>query len=316
MVERRRRLIAEGLLATVTIFWGATFPVVKDAVREIPVLSFLWVRFLVSSLLLALLAGKSIATLGKKGFSRGIFLGVLLFLSYLFQTLGLERTSAANAGFLTGLNIVLVPLLSGPILKKSPGTGSLIGVLFAVAGLFLITWHWPWRLEQGDLLVVICSVFVALHILGLDALTEGYDGRALAFVQIATMAVLALLSSLAFEPVTFPRQFSPGLVTAILVTAVFATVYAFWVQTSFQRWTTPTRAALIYVLEPVFAAIFAYFLAGETMGLLGWIGGGLILAGMVMAELWPSIIGRKEGKVISPSPDGGLVATPGNAEED
>jgi drug/metabolite transporter (DMT)-like permease len=306
MANRKRRLIAEGLLASVTIFWGATFPIVKDAVTEVPVLSFLWVRFALSSVLLALLAGRSLGTLGRKGYQRGVFLGVLLFLSYLFQTLGLERTSAANCGFLTGLNIVWVPLLSGPLLKKHPGPGSKIGVAAALIGLFLLTWHTPWRLEPGDALVVVCSVFVALHILGLDALTAGYDGRALAFVQIATMAVLALASSLVFDPVTWPRTFSPGLIRAILICAVFATVYAFWIQTTFQRWTTPTRAALIYILEPVFAALFAYYLSDERLGTLGWVGGGFILLGMVAAELWP---GPNAEGAFPPSPDGALMAT-------
>lgn len=302
-IDRKKRLLAEGLLATVTIFWGATFPVVKNAVTEVPVLSFLWVRFALSAFLLLLIAGRSTLTLGKKGTGRGILLGVLLFLSYLFQTLGLERTSAGNAAFLTGLNIVLVPLLSGPLLGKHPGRGSLVGVFFAVVGLFLITWHWPWKVETGDMLVIICSLFVALHILGLDGLTGGYDGRAMAFVQIATMAVLAFLGSLVFDEVTWPRSFSPELVNAIVITAVFATVYAFWVQTTFQRWTTPTRAALIYVLEPVFGAIFAYLISGEKMTLTGWLGGGLIIVGMISAELLP---GEKRDSGLPPVPEGGL----------
>ncbi len=296
--------MAEGLLASVTIFWGATFPVVKDAVAEAPVLSFLWIRFALSAFLLMLIAGRSTLKLGKKGVARGVFLGVLLFLSYLFQTLGLERTSAGNTAFLTGLNIVWVPLLSGPILKKPPGKNSVIGVAFALAGLFLITWHWPWRIETGDALVVICSVFVALHILGLDGLTEGYDGRALAFVQIATMAVLAFIGSCIFDKSAVPASFSTSLVWAIVITAVFATVYAFWVQTTFQRRTTPTRAALIYILEPVFGALFAWVLSGEKLGTLGWLGGGLILAGMLAAELWP----KGRGKALPPSPDGDLFA--------
>ncbi len=287
MTEKKRRLIAEGLLASVTLFWGATFPLVKEAISEVPPLCFLWVRFALAAALLALIAGRSILTLGRRGWARGVFLGLLLFFSFLFQTLGLQWTTATNCAFLTGLNVVWVPLLSGPILKKKPAPGSLVGVVLAVAGLFLLTWHSPWRIAPGDLLVVICSIFVVLHILGLDSLTAGYDGRALAFVQILTMAAAALLGSLLFEPISWPRTFTPSLVGAIVICAVFATVYAFWVQTTFQRWTTPTRAALVYVLEPVFGAIFGYLLAGEVLGRLGWIGGTLILAGMLAAELWP-----------------------------
>lgn len=302
MTDRKRRLTAEALLASVTVFWGATFPVVKDAIAEVPVLSFLWMRFLLASFLLMVFAGRSLFTLGKKGWTRGVFLGLLLFLSYLFQTLGLENTTASNAAFLTGLNVVWVPLLSGPLLKKHPGPGSKAGVAFAFLGLLFITWHTPWSINPGDALVVVCSLFVALHILGLDRLTAGYDGRALAFVQIFTMTVLSFLGSLIFEPVTLPATLSNGLLTALVVCAVFATVYAFWVQTTFQRRTTPTRAALIYMLEPVFGAVFAYLIAGEVLGMMGWIGGGLILAGMAVSELWPA----PETGPLSPTPDGGL----------
>ncbi|MFO7765480.1 MAG: DMT family transporter [Pelovirga sp.] len=288
----RRQLNAELILISVTLFWGATFPIVKDAVSETPVLAFLWIRFALAAFLLAVCAGRSgFNSLDRRGWLAGIVLGILLFLGYLFQTYGLTYTSASNAGFLTGLNVVWVPLLAGPLLKKPAATGSKIGVVLAVTGLFLLTWKSPWSLNPGDILVFICSVFIALHILGLDVFTRGYDGRALAFVQIATMAILACVGSLVFEPVSWPRTWSPSLVTAVVITAVFATSYAFWAMTSFQHRTTPTRAALIYTLEPVFAAIFSFWLAGERLSTPGWYGGGLIVAGMIIAEGW-SLFGR------------------------
>ncbi len=292
--SKRQRAVAEVLLVTVTVFWGGTFPIVKDSVAEVPVLCFLWVRFALSALLLALLAGKELCNLDARGVRRGVFLGVLLFLSYAFQTFGLELTSSANAGFLTGLNVVWVPLLVGPLLGKPPAQGSRIGVALAFVGLLMLTWHSPWQLNPGDVLVVICSLFVALHILGLDALTAGYDGRALACVQITTMAVLALAGSLIFEPVSWPRAWSSSLLWALGITAVFATAYAFWVMTAFQRWTTPTRAALIYTLEPVFAAIFSVLLAGDRLTPVAWAGGGLIVLGMVVAEAWPVLFRRPQ----------------------
>ncbi len=189
------------MLATVTLFWGATFPIVKDAIIEMPVMAFLWVRFAMAAILLAFIAGRRrLASLDRRGWRLGILLGHLALFSYLFQTFGLERTSSANAGFLTGLGVVWVPLMAGPILKKPAAFGSKIGVGLALLGLFLLTWHTPWTINFGDLLVVICSVFVALHIIGLDAFTKGYDARALTFVQIATMAVLGCIGSLVFEP--------------------------------------------------------------------------------------------------------------------
>ncbi len=285
-VGRNRQLWAEFLLATVTVFWGGTFPVVKDAIGQVPVLCFLWIRFALAAALLAAMARGQILRLGRRGWGRGMFLGTLLFLSYLFQTFGLERTTAANAGFLTGLNVVWVPLLAGPLLGKRPGPGAKLGTVLAVVGLWLLTGSAPWNLGTGDLLVLLCSVFVALHVLGLDALTAGVDARALTFVQVATMAGLAGVGSLAFEPVTWPRTWSAGLAGAVLITAVFATVYAFWIMTTYQRYTTPARAALIYTLEPVFAALFSVWLAGERLTPAAWAGGLLIVAGTLAAELW------------------------------
>lgn len=286
--KSRRQLFAELMLASVTLFWGATFPIVKDAIAEMPVMAFLWVRFAMAAALLALITGRSgFASLDRRGWRLGVLLGTLLFCSYLFQTFGLERTSSANAGFLTGLGIIWVPLMAGPMLKKPAAFASKVGVGLAVVGLFMLTWHTPWTINFGDFLVVICSFFIALHIIGLDAFSRSYDGRALAFVQIATMAVFGCLGSLLFEPVSWPQVWTGSLIFAFIITSVFATAYAFWAMTTFQHRTTPTRAALIYTLEPVFAAIFSVWLAGDRLSAIGWLGGLLIIAGMIFAEAWP-----------------------------
>jgi drug/metabolite transporter (DMT)-like permease len=291
--KNKQQFFAEFMLATVTLFWGATFPIVKEAINEMPVMAFLWVRFAMAACLLALIAGRSgFASLDRRGWRIGLLLGTLLFLSYLFQTFGLERTSSANAGFLTGLGVVWVPLMAGPMLKKPAAFGSKIGVGLALIGLFLLTWHTPWTINFGDFLVVICSGFVALHIIGLDAFTKGYDARALTFVQIATMAVLGCFGSLVFEPVSWPQTWTSSLIFAFIITSVFATAYAFWAMTTFQNRTTPTRAALIYTLEPVFAAIFSVWLAGDQLTTVGWFGGGMIVVGMIVAEVWPLMSAR------------------------
>ncbi len=293
----KKQIHAELIMASVTIFWGATFPIVKDAINEMPVMAFLWIRFAIAAILLAGLAGKKgISTLDRRGWLIGISLGTLLALSYIFQTFGLERTSSANTGFLTGLGIIWVPLLAGPLLKKPAAFGSKVGVGFALLGLFLLTWHTPWTINFGDLLVVVCSVFIALHILGLDVFTKGYDGKALTFVQITTAAFIYLIGSLIFEPVSWPQVWTGSLLIAFIITAVFATVYAFWAMTTFQNRTTPTRAALIYTLEPVFAAIFSIWLAGDRLTAIGWIGGCLIVAGMIFAEAWPVFFAKKSEK--------------------
>ena len=142
--DQKRQYFAELMLATVTLFWGATFPIVKDAIGEMPVMAFLWVRFAMAALLLAAITGRAgFATLDRRGWRLGILLGTLLFFAYLFQTFGLERTSSANAGFLTGLGVIWVPLLAGPMLRKPAALGSKIGVVLALTGLLMLTWHTP-----------------------------------------------------------------------------------------------------------------------------------------------------------------------------
>ncbi|WP_321371788.1 DMT family transporter [uncultured Desulfuromusa sp.] len=290
----KQQLFAELILASVTIFWGATFPIVKDAIAEMPVMAFLWVRFALAALLLAFLAGRAgFATLDRRGWLLGAGLGSVLALSFIFQTFGLERTSSANTGFLTGLGVVWVPLLAGPLLKKPAAFGSKVGVGFALTGLLLLTWHTPWSINFGDLLVIVCSLFIALHILGLDIFTKGYDGKAFTFVQIATASLLYLTGSLFYEPVSWPQEWTGSLIFAFLITSVFATVYAFWAMTTFQNRTTPTRAALIYTLEPVFAALFSIWLAGDRLTAIGWSGGFLIVFGMIFAEAWPLFTSKK-----------------------
>ncbi len=295
-LQQHRQYLAEFILITVTVFWGGTFPLVKDAIREVPVMAFLWIRFALAALILFLWAGPAqIIDLGRSGWYRGLGLGVLLFSSYAFQTFGLALTSSANAAFVTGLNVVWVPLLAGPLLGKPAAPGSRVGVVCALCGLFMLTYQQPWQLNPGDALVMVCSLFVALHILGLDSWTHGYDGRALAFVQIATMAVLALLGSAFFEPLTWPRRWTPTLFWAVIICSVFATVYAFWAMTVSQKMTAPTRAALIYTLEPVFGALFAVMYAGERLSAVAWLGGFLIVLGMIVAETWPVFAKRSVG---------------------
>jgi drug/metabolite transporter (DMT)-like permease len=302
-MARSRQHLAELILITVTVFWGGTFPLVKDAIQETPVMAFLWVRFALAALILFVWAGPfRILGLGRAGWLRGLGLGGLLFCSYAFQTFGLAHTSSANTAFVTGLNVVWVPLLAGRLLGKPAAPGARVGVGCALCGLFMLTYQEPWRLNSGDALVMICSVFVALHILGLDAWTRGRDGRALAFVQIGTMAALAWAGSALFEPVTWPQQWTPRLFWALIICSVFATVYAFWAMTVFQKMTTPTRAALIYTLEPVFGALFSVWYAGERLSMIAWFGGACIVLGMVVAEAWPllakrtSALGYKMGK--------------------
>lgn len=287
MGMRRNRYTAELLLVLVTLCWALSFPLLKVVLVEQPVLGFLAVRFVIALAVMTPLAWGALRRLDRRGWWRGLVLGVLLFLAFVFQTIGLDMTSSSNAGFLSGLCVVWVPLLAGPLCGKPPGVPSMIGVLCALPGLFLLTWQESTTISTGDLWVLGSSLFIALHIIGIDRLARDHDGRALAWIQIAMLAALSLAASWRFDPALLTGAIDTRLVATLLFTALAATVFAFWAQTTVQGWTTPTRAALIFLLEPLMAAVFSVWLLGDRLGPLAWAGGTLIVFGMLAAELGP-----------------------------
>ncbi len=307
MSERRQRLIAEGLLVAITAVWGWTFVLVKDAVARYPVLPFLALRFAVATILLAGLA----AVLARGGRGRrgrrdpwtrpfgprgvvtgGVVMGLFLGAGYVFQTFGLERTTASNAGFITGLFVVLVPLFEYLLWRRGGSAGSMLAVLLAAIGLFLLSGGASGLHALGDGLVFLCAVSFAAHILATARYARHHDVLTLTALQLGVVAAvcgaLALLApavGLGEDGLRWPTD--PLVLVALAVTAVFATAVAFFVQTFAQRHAPPARAAVIMTMEPVFAGAFGYVVAGDRLGAMGWVGAGLILAGMLAAELWP-----------------------------
>lgn len=288
-ISKKQRLLAEILLISVALSWGLGFPIMKEALMHHSVWVILWMRFLLAAFVILPFAITGIRTLDGLGWRAGILLGIWLFLSFLFLTVGLRYTSATNTGLLAGLYIIWVPFLAGPLLRRPTSTGAKLGALLSLCGLCIISTQGAQSLQIGDALVIIGSVFTALHILGLDLLTKNHSPSGLAFIQILTVAILSFVVSLFWELSPFPAQFDFQLMRSLFITAVFATAFAFWVQTKFQKYTTPTRAILIYNLEPVFAALFAAWLLEEVLGIEIFLGGSLIVIGMMVSETWPQI---------------------------
>ncbi|HME00981.1 MAG TPA: DMT family transporter [Terriglobia bacterium] len=280
-----KRTTAELLLVLITLIWGATFVVVKGALSDASPLPFIALRFtLAGTLLLVLLARGHIE---RKAWVPGLTLGLSLWLGYAGQTSGLVYTTPSKSAFITGFSVILVPLLMvfwGFRLRAA----SLAGGAFGLAGLYLlVTPSGPSgiiRVNRGDLLVLLGSVAFAFHIVLVGVYTRRVSFLHLVPVQILTVGVLAAVAWL----------FSPGqvlhatgrLIVALLVTAVLATAFAFSVQNWAQQFTPPAHTALIFALEPVFAAITSRVVLGEHLGKRVLIGSGLILAGMVFSEIW------------------------------
>lgn len=220
----------------------------------------------------------SIAPLGP-----GILIGLFLFASYAFQTSGLQYTTPAKAAFITGLSVVFVPLLATLFWRKLPSPAALLGVLLATVGLAFLSLNAGLSVNRGDLLVLGCAVALALHILTTGVFAPRSDPLRLAGVQLLTVALLSGLAAVLWEnPLILPSR---SVWFAAAFTGLLASTFAFGAQTVAQRFTSATHTALIFVSEPVFAALFSYAMGRETLTARAWLGCGLILAGMLAAEL-------------------------------
>ena len=217
-------------------------------------------------------------------------MGFWLFSGYALQTIGLLYTTSSKAGFITGLSVVLVPLFSFLFLKQKPSVNAAVGAVMAAVGLYFLTiGDGKWMLNRGDVFVFFCAVSFAMHIIVTGKYSARYSTMLLTMTQIFTVALMCTVFAFLFEDKT--QMWNMAVLqkrevwTALLITSLLATTAAFLIQTNFQKYTTATRVALIFAMEPVFAALTAYIWAGErltTSGIIGCIG---ILGGMVFAEL-------------------------------
>lgn len=295
------------LLLITTFFWGVTFTVVKDAIGKVDVFVFLSQRFLIATAIMLPLALARANRLNAKVLNSGIVLGTLLFASFAFQTLALKYTSASNTGFLTGLNVIFVPLFGALIFRLPAGPGIRWGVALATPGLFLLCGNGSLSFNYGDVLATICGGFVALHLLYTShfARQSSNDVYLLTTLQLCAVGLLSLPCALLRGEEVF--VWHPELFWTLAVCVLVATVFAFLVQTTMQKFISPAHTALIFCMEPVFAAGYAYYAAGERLGVFGMAGAVLILAGMLVSELLPDESEAKREQAVAEG-QGGAVS--------
>ena len=282
-----RRRAAEAALVFNVILWGATFVLIKAALDDVSPILFIALRFtLAAAALLAVFRSSALPWRSWKTAGAGTLAGIFLFSGYAFQTVGLRLTTAPRSAFLTGLTSVAVPLLAAVVYRVKPQVSEVAGVLIATGGLALMTL--PGGREAiglGDMLTVCCAAAYAAHIVTLGHFSEKMSYQLLAFAQIATSALLAWGLFAWIEP---PRiVWRPLVVWAILITGLLCTAFAFTVMAWAQRYTSPARTALIFMLEPVVAWITSYLAAGEGLSGRAAAGAALILGGVAMVELKP-----------------------------
>jgi drug/metabolite transporter (DMT)-like permease len=268
-------------LVLVTAVWGVTFVQVKDAVALYPLFAFLAVRFWIATLTLAVPGLPRVRSLGRPGFVGGAFLGLLLAAGYTLQTAGLERTTVSSTGFITGMYVVLTPLIALVLVRSRIGLPVWGGVALSTIGLAMLSGIHAGSVT-GDLLVLAAAAVYSLQIVLMERYAPRYDAVAFTFVEMLAAGVALGVVAVALGDLHLPHGWTVW--GALLVTGVFASALAFLVQTWAQRRTSATRTALAFTMEPAWTAFFGYTLAGDRLGLLGWGGCAVIMAGIVLAE--------------------------------
>jgi drug/metabolite transporter (DMT)-like permease len=284
---------ADLALVGITVIWGATFVIVKEALRSASPLVFLALRFSIATAALALAFRGRYGRLSvrRREVRGGVAAGLCLFAGYTFQTFGLRYTTPSKSAFITGLTVVMVPLIGSFVYRTAPQASELLGIAAATVGLGMMTLEGPsLAISLGDLLTLLCAVGFATHVIVVARVSRGGSFEALSLTQIATATLLAAASCGWAEP---PRLvWTAGLAGALLATGLLATALAFSVHAWAQPRTTPTHTALILALEPVFAGLTSYLVFGEILSSRAAAGAALILAGILLVEMKP--IARKQ----------------------
>jgi len=283
----RERWSDLSLVAT-TVVWGLTFAMVQDAIDELPVPAFLAYRFLAAAALVAVVFRRSLASLTAAGARAGAVMGAFLAAGYLLQTYALQHTTASNAGFLTGLFTPMTPLLGALVLGTRLNRTALGAAAVATAGVALLSGAGGTGLHPlGDALAVGCAACFAAHILATDRGVRGHDVGALVAVQLAVVGAVSLVIAAAGGQLEAPA--GETVWSALLVTALLASAGGFFAQTYAQQYAPPARVALILAMEPAFAGLFGWLLAGDRLAATGFLGAGLILLGILAVDLVPRL---------------------------
>ncbi len=291
-----KKFRGEFFLLIVTLLWGGTFTLIKNALPDISSMLFIAIRFLIALLLLLIFKWKEVLKNFNKDFLPPLLLGVLLFLSFATQTVGLKFTLATKSGFITGTSVVLIPIFQMVLEKRMPSRASVIGIALVFVGLFFLSSggnnfteflkSFGSGFNRGDFLTLICAFSYAVYVVYLDLLSKKFSFYFLLFSQFVVMTFLAFVAAFLFDSLNVEPlriSFTSNLIYAIIYVSIFATLITTALQTKYQKLITPTKAGIIFSLEPVFAAIIAYFALNEKIGNFGYLGSLLIFAGLLIS---------------------------------
>lgn len=281
---RGTAVVATIALVAMTASWGSTFFLIKDLLDRVPTLDFLAVRFAIASVALLLVAPRALSRLSRESRRHAVVLGGLYGLAQILQTAGLAHTPASVSGFITGMYVVLTPLLAALLLRTRITLLTWAAVALATAGLGVLTLQGTLALGYGESLTLVGAALYALHIVGLGAWSRPEEAMGMSIVQLLVIAVICGVAT-APDGVVLPS--TAGDWGSMLYMALVAGAAAIFVQTWAQGHLPPTRSAIIMSMEPVFAALFAVWFGGEDVTTRLLTGGLLVLTAMVVVELTP-----------------------------
>jgi drug/metabolite transporter (DMT)-like permease len=279
-----KSLQADLALIAITFIWGSTFTVVKNSLAQVSPVLLVALRFwIATAILLAFMPGQ-VRKISGKSLRQGMFLSVLMLGGFVFQTLGLRTTGPSLSAFITSLSVLLVPWLGFFFFRHRPRPQTIAGVILATIGLYLLLVNLSEiKIGSGEMWTLICAILFGFQIL--------FIGRFVAVTDYRQLILLIMAGTAVLSTVVIPFMETPFLIWDLrlalyfFITGVLATALAFYVQARAQQFTSPNRAALIFSLEPFFAALFAYWMLGQVLTVREWIGGAFILAGILVSEL-------------------------------
>ncbi|MEO8232152.1 MAG: DMT family transporter [Ignavibacteriota bacterium] len=296
-----KKYTGESALLFNTLIWGGTFALIKNAFTDISPLLFLALRFSIATLILFPIVYRRLIITNKKTILAGAILGAFYFSGFAAQTFGLNLTTATKSGFITGTFVIFIPILQWIIAKRKPKWYNLVSIVFVLFGLIMLSSKGENVVEFikligsdfnfGDLLTLICALLFAFQVVYVDVFTKKYDYLPMVFVQLLITGlggfILAYIFSItSLEAFRFTVNFN--VIIAILYTSIFASIIATVIQLKYQKTVSPTKAGIIFSIEPIFAAIFAYFLLSENISNFGLAGCVLIFSGLILSEVFTS----------------------------
>ncbi|PEB53337.1 EamA family transporter [Bacillus pseudomycoides] len=279
----RMQLKADLMLLMITFFWGASILLTKIGLNSVQEYNLISLRFTIAFLLSGIVLYRHLIKIDFKTVKYAFILASILFIVYIFATFGTKYTSVSNAGFLMSLTVIFIPALSSIFLKQRPEKKVILGIVLTIVGIGLLTLNSQLKIGYGDILCILCALFYAVHIIVTGTMTKHVDSITLGVLQLGFVGIFSTVFSMCMETPKLPNTFESWF--SILVLSIFCTAIAFIVQIIAQQYTSPTHTGLIFSLEPVFSAGFAFLFTGEMLTFKGYVGATLLLLSVLIVEL-------------------------------